>query len=113
VPQHCTLFEATIRENLELLSGVGYAKVLEVAAHTGLTHVLASLPMREETLLAAQGYNLSSGQRQLIVLTAAFASRRPVLLLDEATSQVDVGSRTRINWELLRKGRTIVRVEHG
>jgi ABC-type bacteriocin/lantibiotic exporter with double-glycine peptidase domain len=113
VPQHCTLFEATIRENLELLSGVSYAKVLEVAPHTGLTQVLASLPMREETLLAAQGYNLSSGQRQLIVLTAAFASPRPVLLLDEATSQVDVVSRGRINWELLRKGRTIVRVEHG
>ena len=57
--------------------------------------------------------NLSSGQRQLIVLTAAFASPRPVLLLDEATSQVDVASRARIDWDALRKGRTIVRVEHG
>jgi ABC-type multidrug transport system fused ATPase/permease subunit len=34
-------------------------------------------------------------------------------LLDEATSQVDAVSRTRIDWEKLRKGRTIVRVEHG
>jgi ATP-binding cassette, subfamily B, bacterial CvaB/MchF/RaxB len=113
VPQHCTLFEATIRENLELLSGVSFAKVMELAPLTGLTHMLKGLPMREETLLAAQGMNLSSGQRQLIVLTAAFASPRPVLLLDEATSQVDAVSRTRIDWKQLRKGRTIVRVEHG
>jgi ABC-type bacteriocin/lantibiotic exporter with double-glycine peptidase domain len=113
VPQHCTLFEATIRENLELLSGVSFAKAMEVAPLTGLTQMLKGLPMREETLLAAQGMNLSSGQRQLIVLTAAFASARPVLLLDEATSQVDAVSRTRIDWNKLRQGRTIVRVEHG
>jgi len=113
VPQHCALFEANIRENLELLSGVSFAKAMEVAPLTGLTQMLKSLPMREETLLAAQGMNLSSGQRQLIVLTAAFASQRPVLLLDEATSQVDAVSRTRIDWDRLRQGRTIVRVEHG
>jgi ATP-binding cassette subfamily B protein len=113
VPQHCPLFETSIRENLELMSGVSYAEVCKVAPLTGLTHMLQGLPMREETLLQAQGSNLSSGQRQLIVLTAAFASPRPVLLLDEATSQVDVASRARINWHALRKDRTIVRVEHG
>jgi ATP-binding cassette subfamily B protein len=113
VPQHCPLFETSIRENLELMSGVSYAEVCKVAPLTGLTHMLQGLPMREETLLQAQGSNLSSGQRQLIVLTAAFASPRPVLLLDEATSQVDVASRARIKWHALRKDRTIVRVEHG
>jgi ATP-binding cassette subfamily B protein len=113
VPQHCPLFETSIRENLELMSGVSFAEVCKVAPLTGLTHMLQGLPMREETLLQAQGLNLSSGQRQLIVLTAAFASRRPVILLDEATSQVDVASRARINWDALRQGRTVVRVEHG
>ncbi len=113
VPQHCTLFETSIRENLELLSGMPYAQVLEVAELTGLTRVIASLPMREETQISAQGQNISSGQRQLIVLTAAFASGRPVLLLDEATSQVDVGARARIDWQRLAAGRTIIRVEHG
>jgi ABC-type bacteriocin/lantibiotic exporter with double-glycine peptidase domain len=113
VPQHCTLFETSIRENLELLSGATYAQVQPIAALTGLTRVIQSLPMREETQISAQGQNISSGQRQLIVLTAAFASGRPVLLLDEATSQVDVASRARIDWQSLAQGRTIVRVEHG
>ena len=113
VPQHCGLFEASIRENLELLSGAELAEIDRVAELTGLRHLLKTLPMGAETRVAAQGQNLSSGQRQLIVLTAAFASPRPILLLDEATSQVDVQMRSRIDWDALRHGRTIVRVEHG
>jgi len=113
VPQHCTLFEASIRENLELLSGAELAELDRVAELTGLRHLLEKLPMGAETRVAAQGQNLSSGQRQLIVLTAAFASPRPILLLDEATSQIDVEMRGRIDWKALRHGRTIVRVEHG
>ena len=75
--------------------------------------MLEALPMGEETLVSARGQNLSSGQRQLIILTAAFASSRPVLLLDEATSQMDDMMRRRCQWDLLVQGRTVVRVEHG
>ncbi|HKO90612.1 MAG TPA: ATP-binding cassette domain-containing protein [Polyangiaceae bacterium] len=113
VPQHCTLFEASIRENLELLSGAELSDIDRVAELTGLRRLLEKFPMGTETRVAAQGQNLSSGQRQLIVLTAAFASSRPILLLDEATSQVDVEMRGRIDWAALRQGRTIVSVEHG
>lgn len=113
VPQHCGLFEASIRENLELLSGATRAEIARVAQLTGLARMLEQFPMGEETLVAAQGQNLSSGQRQLIVLTAAFASSRPVLLLDEATSQIDAETRGKLPWEALIGGRTVVRVEHG
>jgi ABC-type multidrug transport system fused ATPase/permease subunit len=113
VPQHCGLFEASIRENLELLSGAELPEIDRAAELTGLRHLLQKFPMGVETRVAAQGQNLSSGQRQLIVLTAAFASPRPILLLDEATSQIDVEMRGRIDWDALRRGRTIVRVEHG
>lgn len=113
VPQHCELFETSIRENLELLSGAARADILHAAHLTGLNRMLEALPMGEETLVSARGQNLSSGQRQLIILTAAFASSRPVLLLDEATSQMDDMMRRRCQWDLLVQGRTVVRVEHG
>jgi len=74
--------------------------------------MLESLPMGEETRVAAQGQNLSSGQRQLILLTAAFASHREVLLLDESTGQIDVQTRSRFDWAALTRGRTVIWVEH-
>ena len=83
-----------------------------MAELTGLSDLLASLPMGVETPVAARGQNLSSGQRQLIILTAAFASDRPVLLLDESLSQIDVRSRRRMNWSALLENRTVVAVEH-
>lgn len=113
VPQHCDLFETSIRENVELLSGASRADILHASHLTGLSRMLETLPMGEETLVSARGQNLSSGQRQLIILTAAFASSRPVLLLDEATSQMDDMMRRRCQWDLLVQGRTVIRVEHG
>jgi ATP-binding cassette subfamily B protein len=113
VPQHVKLFETSIRENLELLSGASRSEVGRAAELTGLSRMLAKLPMGEETMVAAQGQNLSSGQRQLIVVTAAFASGRPVLLLDEATNQIDVETRRGFDWPALLEGRTVVSVEHG
>jgi ABC-type bacteriocin/lantibiotic exporter with double-glycine peptidase domain len=113
VPQHCALFEASIRENLELLSGGTATDIAGSVELSGLGRLLRKFPMGLETRVSAQGQNLSSGQRQLIVLTAAFASPRPILLLDEATSQIDAETRRGIAWEALRRDRTVVRVEHG
>ena len=112
VPQHCNLLEASIGENLRLLSGASQEEIQRVAELTGLSELLASLPMGVETPVAARGQNLSSGQRQLIILTAAFASDRQVLLLDESLSQIDTRSRRRMNWPALLENRTVVAVEH-
>jgi len=113
VPQHCNLLEASIGENLRLLSGASDAEIQRVAQLTGLAELLRELPMGVETPVAARGQNLSSGQRQLVVLTAAFASARPILLLDESMSQIDAGTRRRMAWKALIEGRTVVAVEHG
>jgi ATP-binding cassette, subfamily B, bacterial len=113
VPQHCELFEASIADNLRLLSGATSEALERVSSLTGLSELLGELPMGIETPVAARGQNLSSGQRQLIVLTAAFASTRPLLLLDEATSQIDAAARRRINWKALTENRTVIAVEHG
>jgi ABC-type bacteriocin/lantibiotic exporter with double-glycine peptidase domain len=112
VPQNCELFETSIRENLELLSGATLERIQQVAQLTGLSQMLQRFPMGLETYVAAQGQNLSSGQRQLILLTAAFASARPVLLLDESTSQIDAATRQLCQWDILTKDRTVIRVEH-
>lgn len=112
VPQRASLLEASIATNLTVLSGASLEQALIVAQSTGLARMLSRLPMGHETLVAAGGSNLSAGQQQLILLTAAFASGRPVVLLDEVTSQLDAETRSKIRWDVLEQGRTIVSVRH-
>ena len=112
LPQRSTLLEASIATNLRVLSGRPLTEALAVAEHTGLARLLESLPMGVDTLVSVAGSNLSAGQRQLVLLTAAFASGRPVILLDEATSQLDAASEAAIDWRSLVQGRTVIMVLH-
>src|SRR6185312_15526361 len=112
VPQQSILLDASIAANLTALSGGNLDRALELAESTGLSELLARLPMGLETLIAGAGTNLSAGQRQLVVLTAACATRQPVLLLDEVVSQLDGASRERIQWDALLADRTVISVHH-
>lgn len=47
------------------------------------------LPHGYDTLVTADGANLSQGQRQLLAIARAAVADPPVLILDEATSSVD------------------------
>jgi ABC-type bacteriocin/lantibiotic exporter with double-glycine peptidase domain len=112
LPQNSMLLEASIATNLRVLSGRPLEESLELAMYTGLADLLQRLPMGVETVVSVAGANLSAGQRQLVLLTAAFASQRPVVLLDEATSQLDEAAKQAIDWPRLSAGRTVIVVRH-
>lgn len=112
LPQDTHLFQGSILQNLRLLSGAPHQTLLTMAARSGLAELVASLPMGYDTVLPAGGSNLSGGQRQLIVWTAAMASGRKLLLLDEALSQVDRLLRARLLSMAHEHARTVVSVEH-
>jgi ABC-type bacteriocin/lantibiotic exporter with double-glycine peptidase domain len=112
LPQQAALLEASIVTNLVVLSGTSIEVALAVAQHTGLARLLKQLPMGADTLVSVRGGNLSAGQCQLVLLTAAFASGRPVILLDEATSQIDQGTRSQIDWAALTRGKSVIDVTH-
>ena len=54
-------------------------------AHSFIKH----LPEGYDTILTADGANLSQGQRQLLAIARAAVADPPVLILDEATSSID------------------------
>jgi ATP-binding cassette subfamily B protein RaxB len=112
LPQQMHLFEGTIRQNLELLSGASYAAIRQVAARSGLQDWIDMLPMGYDTPLPPGAGNVSGGQRQLIALTAAVASGRPLLLLDESLANIDSETQARL-WERdLFRGKTTILVYH-
>ena len=90
LPQFMQIFGGSILENLRVFSsGASLEQLRAASAQTGLQALVATLPMGYQTLLPPGGRNLSGGQRQLIALTGALASGRPLLLLDEALANLD------------------------
>jgi ATP-binding cassette, subfamily B, bacterial len=112
LPQQAQLFAGSLRENLELLSGRPLEDVIAAAERTGLVRWLGTLPMGIETVIASGGANLSGGQRQWVLLTAAVASAQPVVLLDEPTSQIDHLVRGQLRLAELFAGKTTICVAH-
>lgn len=112
LPQRSQLFAGSIRDNLEILSGAQLDAVMEAAQRTGIIRWLATLPMGIETVVAPQGANLSGGQRQWLLLTAAVASTQPVVVLDESMSAIDHVVRSTLRVPDLFGDRTTVGVAH-
>lgn len=112
LPQEALLFEGSLLDNLRVLSGAPLAAILDAARATGLDAWLATLPMGIETVVPPGGGNISGGQRQLVLLTAAVASRKPVLLLDEALAHIDPLTRAGLRERSLFSGRTVIEVLH-
>lgn len=115
VLQDTHLFTGTVRENIRYgrldatdADIVSAAKLAN--AHGFITH----LPKGYDTVLTADGANLSQGQRQLIAIARAAVADPPVLILDEATSSIDTRTEALIEkgMDRLMRGRTVFVIAH-
>lgn len=113
MPQGAELYASSILENLRILSAQApHARLLAAAEASGLAKLVETLPMGMETVISEGGGNLSGGQRQLVLLTAAMATQRPVLLLDEAFANLDWLARSNILSGEWFKGKTVIYASH-
>ena len=115
VLQDTHLFTGTVMENIRY--GRLDASDEEVRAAARLANAdsfISSLPQGYDTVLTADGVNLSQGQRQLIAIARAAVANPPVLILDEATSSVDTRTEYLIEQGMntLMKGRTVFVIAH-
>ena len=116
VPQHPTLFEATLAENIAF--GALPAQVdrerLEAAVRMArLTECVAALPNGYDEWLGP-GCGLSGGQRQRVAIARALYRDASLLILDESTSALDAAAEGEITemLDLLRPSRTILIIAH-
>src|SRR5690606_28046738 len=109
------LFEATVMENIR------YGKldatdeeVVEAAKKANAHSFIERLEDGYNTILTADGGEISQGQKQLLSIARALVADPVLLLLDEATSSIDTVTELEIQeaLERLMEGRTSFVIAH-
>ena len=115
VLQDVNLFTGTVMENIR------YGKLdatdeecIAAAKLSGADDFITRLPEGYDTMLTANGANLSQGQRQLLSIARAAVADPPVMILDEATSSIDTRTEQIVQrgMDALMKGRTVFVIAH-
>ncbi|HEY8419795.1 MAG TPA: ABC transporter ATP-binding protein [Clostridia bacterium] len=115
VLQDTHLFTGTVRDNIRYGNLDATDEEVENAAKLANAHFFIShLPQGYDTVLTADGANLSQGQRQLLSIARAAVANPPVLILDEATSSIDTRTEKIIQqgMDKLMEGRTVFVIAH-
>ena len=115
VLQETWLKHGTVRENL--LFGRPDATDGEMIAAAKDAHAdsfIRRLPQGYDTVISADGGELSAGQRQLLCIARVMLCQPPMLILDEATSSIDARTELKIQaaFDRLMRGRTTFIVAH-
>ena len=115
VLQDTHLFTGSVMDNIRYGKlGATDEEVIAAAKRVNAHFFISHLPQGYETVLTADGANLSQGQRQLIAIARAIVADPPVLVLDEATSSIDTRTEALIEHGMdeLMKGRTVFVIAH-
>ncbi|KAL7125995.1 hypothetical protein ABFS83_14G154600 [Erythranthe nasuta] len=114
IPQDPTMFEGTVRGNLDPLEQHSDSEIWEALDKCQLGDILRQKEEKLESTVVENGENWSVGQRQLFCLGRALLKKSSILVLDEATASVDSATDGVIQKVISREfeDRTVVTIAH-
>ena len=113
--QDTNLFTGTVMENIRYGNPEASDEAcMEAARLANADDFIRRLPDGYQTMLTANGANLSQGQRQLLSIARAAVADPPVMIMDEATSSIDTRTEALVQegMDRLMKGRTVFVIAH-
>ncbi|KAL7216213.1 hypothetical protein ACSBR1_028207 [Camellia fascicularis] len=114
IPQDPTMFEGTVRSNLDPLEEYGDEQIWEALDKCQLGEEVRKKEGKLDSTVTENGENWSMGQRQLVCLGRVLLKRSKVLVLDEATASVDTATDNIIQQTLQKhfSGCTVLTIAH-
>ncbi|KAJ9182558.1 hypothetical protein P3X46_006541 [Hevea brasiliensis] len=92
IPQDPTMFEGTVRSNLDPLDEYTDEQIWEALDKCQLGDEVRKKEKKLDSAVTENGENWSMGQRQLVCLGRVLLKKSKVLVLDEATASVDTAT---------------------
>ena len=115
ISQEPTMFNRTIRENIEYgRPGATLKEIKEAAIDASADEFIKTTDKKYDSIVGDRGIKLSGGQRQRIAIARAFLKNAPILILDEATSALDSETEIAIqkSFDKLSAGHTTLVIAH-
>jgi len=114
VSQNEILLSDTIKNNIALKRDISDKKYNEIIKICKVNEIIDKKPLRGNFLIEEDGFNLSGGERQKIILARGLLKKFNILILDEALSEVGLEEELKIMKEIFKKysDKTIIYISH-
>ena len=108
------IFTDTIENNIKLFKEYTKEEVDEVCKICLVDEILKEKSIGIETLLEENGFNLSNGEKQRIILARALIRKSSIYIFDEALSGIDIGKEKRILENIFHylEEKTVIVISH-
>lgn len=114
VGQNENLFSNTIYHNIVLNRRVDYDTFLKIAKMTKVDELAKREVLSYEMPLEENGFNISGGERQRIILARSLIKNSSIYIFDEALNQVDVNKEREILKNVFEylQNKTVIYISH-
>ncbi|MDD6879460.1 MAG: peptidase domain-containing ABC transporter [bacterium] len=114
VSQNEKIFTDSIYNNVILNRNINYDSFLKVCDIVGISKIVGDNILKYDMLLEENGFNISGGERQRIILARSLLKKSSIYIFDECLSQLDIKSEREILTKIFTylEGKTIIFISH-